>query len=580
MDEASGVEVLTASRSLNPSPESSLSTPAENLPFQFFWPDRLTAFLRPWLSWIVAGWFAGVLLCSLRPLLGWHMLWRLRRVGVSPVSDKVQASLQRVSERLRMRRAVRILHSTLAKVPVVVGYVRPVILLPLSLVTTIPAAQLESILAHELAHVRRHDFLINLLQTLVETVFFYHPAIWWLSNRLRVERENCCDDVVIAALGNRVEYGRALLAIEELRGRKTILAVGAADGSLLTRVRRILGFPTRPISPSPCSALNVVTCGLVVACTMSLFSWYSLAGLPNMKDDTGETHSEYEGMIQSVEENVITFHDGRIITTNTATKYVRLLKNGEQSFERKELKAGLQVRYELVPSHPAMRLMVLSGEDGAKHEDTPQGAARDDHPAVNSYLESFSNAPSDWQQLEFAQKIIALGDPSVIPKINPHLDSEDRRTRCNAGLILARLGDPRGRTAIIKELQDTKPRPTDLITSDGKPNLEGQIASDRYYAAQLLGQLGDKESVPALIEATKDKSINYVAAISLGELERSACDPGLAADARGLPKRTPMGGLRAGSAGGIRRRQNPDRNDDGSRLDATAACDRGPRESW
>ena len=97
------------------------------------------------------------------------------------------------------------------------------------------------ILAHELAHVSRHDFLANLLQTLVETLFFYHPAVWWLSHRIRVERENCCDDLAVAALGNRVEYGRALLALEELRGTTTVLALGVRSGPLLDRVRRLLG---------------------------------------------------------------------------------------------------------------------------------------------------------------------------------------------------------------------------------------------------------------------------------------------------------------------------------------------------
>ncbi|MDA1049938.1 MAG: TIGR03067 domain-containing protein [Planctomycetota bacterium] len=236
--------------------------------------------VRPWLPAFVFAWSLGVLLCSLRPLLGWHTLRRLRRVGVSPVSDEVLATLRRVSERLGLRRAVRIMYSTLARVPIVIGYARPIILLPISLVTSIPAAQLEAILAHELAHVRRHDFLVNLLQTLVETAFFYHPAVWWLSSRLRAERENCCDDLVVSALGNRVEYGRALLAIEELRGRDSLLAIGAADGSLLARVRRIVGFQSEMVVGSPWSTLSLIVCGLVVVGALSVLSWQSLAESP------------------------------------------------------------------------------------------------------------------------------------------------------------------------------------------------------------------------------------------------------------------------------------------------------------
>lgn len=201
--------------------------------------SRAQAVLRPWFTWIVAGWSLGVIVCSLRPLLGWRTLRRLRRLGTSAVSDEVLTAMGRVSRRLGVRRATRVMQSTLAQAPVVVGYLRPVILLPVSLMTDIPTRQLEAILAHELAHVRRHDFVVNLLQTLVETIFFYHPAVWWLSRQIRIEREHCCDDLAVIVLGSRVEYGRALLAVEELRGQRPLLALGAAGGSLLSRIRRI-----------------------------------------------------------------------------------------------------------------------------------------------------------------------------------------------------------------------------------------------------------------------------------------------------------------------------------------------------
>ncbi len=196
--------------------------------------------LRPFLAWIVAFWAIGVLFCSLRPLLGWRTLRRLRRIGISAPSDEILAAFTRVSTRLGVKRAVQVFNSTLAKGPLVVGYLRPVVLLPVSLATSIPMAQLEAILAHELAHIRRHDFVINLLQTLIETLFFYHPAVWWLSHRIRIEREHCCDDLVIKLFNNAPDYGRALLAVEQLQGQTTSLALGANDGSLLGRIRRIV----------------------------------------------------------------------------------------------------------------------------------------------------------------------------------------------------------------------------------------------------------------------------------------------------------------------------------------------------
>ena len=156
-------------------------------------------------------------------------------------------------------------HSTLATGPLVVGYLKPVVLLPMSLVTSIPLPQLEAILAHELAHIRRHDFIINLAQTLMETLFFYHPAIWWLSRRIRIEREHCCDDLVVKLFNNRIDYGRALLAIEQFQNQRTVLALGARDGSLLGRIRRITGATSHQPRQFPLLATMItlsVICGI------------------------------------------------------------------------------------------------------------------------------------------------------------------------------------------------------------------------------------------------------------------------------------------------------------------------------
>ncbi|MBM4089709.1 MAG: M56 family metallopeptidase [Planctomycetes bacterium] len=202
---------------------------------------RARDMLRPCLSAIVWAWCLGVVVFATRPLMGWYTVRRLRTVGVSAVPATVQGVLERVSRRLGLRRATQIPQSALVQVPVVAGHFRPVILVPMSVISGLPASQLEAILAHELAHIRRHDFLVNLLQTLLETVFFYHPAVWWLSREIRNERENCCDDLAVAVVGSGVDYGRALLAAAELHRPSTALVLGARDGSLLGRVRRIVG---------------------------------------------------------------------------------------------------------------------------------------------------------------------------------------------------------------------------------------------------------------------------------------------------------------------------------------------------
>src|SRR5439155_21793559 len=178
-------------------------------------------------------WCVGVVAFATRPALSWYRVRRLRSIGVSAAPDAVRDVLENTRQRLGLRQSVELLQSALVETAVVLGYFRPVLLLPMSAVTGLSPGQLDAILAHELAHIRRHDYLVNLLQTLVETVFFYHPAIWWLSNQIRSERENCCDDIAVAVLGNRVEYGRALLALEEHRAAETALTLGAQGGSLL-----------------------------------------------------------------------------------------------------------------------------------------------------------------------------------------------------------------------------------------------------------------------------------------------------------------------------------------------------------
>ena len=128
-----------------------------------------------------------------------------------------QRMATRLSRRLHIGRAITLLESALVDVPTVIGWLKPVVLLPASALAGLSPQQLEAILAHELAHIRRHDYLVNLLQTLVETVLFYHPAVWWLSRRIRIERENCCDDLAVSLCGDPVAYAQALADLEALR---------------------------------------------------------------------------------------------------------------------------------------------------------------------------------------------------------------------------------------------------------------------------------------------------------------------------------------------------------------------------
>lgn len=208
--------------------------------------SALASEARPWLPWLAAAWTLGVAGLSFRLLTGWTQVQRLRRHGVELADVRWQARLQTLATRLGVRRAVRLLESTLAEVPAVIGWLRPVILLPVGVLSGLSTIQVEMILAHELAHIRRQDYLINLGLALFETLGFYHPAVWWIARCVRAEREHACDDLAVSACGgDRLGYVRALATLEEMRGptgQFALAASGGGRGLLLSRVRRLLGI--------------------------------------------------------------------------------------------------------------------------------------------------------------------------------------------------------------------------------------------------------------------------------------------------------------------------------------------------
>lgn len=200
------------------------------------WAGRLGAAL----PWLVAAWIAGVCLFAVRALLQWRCLDRIVRHWAQPQAQ-VDAMLAAIMARFDFRHRVRALVSERIDTPMLVGWIKPVILLPASVVLGFPRQQIELILAHELGHLRRGDHLVNLLQTVVETVLFYHPVVHWISREVRNERELCCDHLVLRTMrGEPSEYARTLAALEELR-MEAPLALAASGGELLERVRRIVG---------------------------------------------------------------------------------------------------------------------------------------------------------------------------------------------------------------------------------------------------------------------------------------------------------------------------------------------------
>lgn len=196
-------------------------------------PDALLLFVEAWM--------AGVLFLSLRNLGGLVLIEQLRRKESIPVGETLLKKCLELQRRLGLDRVIRYCECHRLEAPAVIGWFRPVVLLPVTALTGLTEDQLSAVVAHELAHIKRFDSFVNLFQVAVETLLFYHPAIWWVSKRIRMERENCCDDAAIQVSGDAVQYARALTAMAERRVAPS-LAMAVNRSPLEARVMRLLGF--------------------------------------------------------------------------------------------------------------------------------------------------------------------------------------------------------------------------------------------------------------------------------------------------------------------------------------------------
>ncbi|HEY6346689.1 MAG TPA: GWxTD domain-containing protein [Bryobacteraceae bacterium] len=221
------------------------------------------------LRWLVPLWMTGVALFGARSLASWLAAQRLRHTGICAPSDYWQRKIVELAETIRLSRPVALLESCLTEVPVVVGWLRPVVLFPAGLLSGFPPEQVEYFLLHELAHVRRWDYLVNFIQSLAEDALFYHPAVWWVSAKIRSERENCCDDVV-AERGDARGFAAALAALEQSllqnRNAARMPALAVNGGKLMHRIQRLLGRPESPRGAvAPALLAGALTISIAVA---------------------------------------------------------------------------------------------------------------------------------------------------------------------------------------------------------------------------------------------------------------------------------------------------------------------------
>lgn len=211
-------------------------------------PAFFETYFRRHLPLVVTIWMLGVLVLMLRLSGGFLYNQRIKVHRTQSLPRSWQNRFNKLCRETKLAGTVRVVQSALVKIPQTVGYFKPVILFPIGMFTGMPQEQVEALLAHELAHIARRDYLINLFQEFVEVLFFYHPAVRWISNFVRVEREHCCDDIAVSVSGNPVDYARALTSVQEqvmqqglgLQPAGAAVAVTGKSRSLVNRIKRLV----------------------------------------------------------------------------------------------------------------------------------------------------------------------------------------------------------------------------------------------------------------------------------------------------------------------------------------------------
>ena len=204
--------------------------------------ERVMLVIQPHLGIMAAVWLAGCVVLFARLIWGYSQVHRLKNHPLHTEEDSVTELLHTLKSQMNVLQKVEVKVSSLVNLPMIMGVVKPVILLPVSVATGFSTTQLEVIMAHELAHLKRQDFLINGFQSVLDVVYFFHPAMWWLSAQVRKERENCCDDMAVKYTGDKIILAKTLVQLQENAYVPTLaLAFGKRSYTLLERVQRIVG---------------------------------------------------------------------------------------------------------------------------------------------------------------------------------------------------------------------------------------------------------------------------------------------------------------------------------------------------
>src|SRR6266581_2618140 len=466
---------------------------------------RVRADLEPALPWIVVAWLAGVVILSIRLVSGWLVTRRLSTVGTRPVPHACRVALARLVVRLRVTRPVRVLESAVIQVPAVIGWLRPVVLLPASALTGLTPLQLDALLAHELAHVRRYDYLVNLLQSVIETLLFYHPAVWWASQQVREEREHCCDDLAVVVCGDAHLYATALLGMERLRVATPGFALAAAGrgGSLMGRIRRLVAPVQTEIFPRWMAG--------VIAVTLALGGAHLATGTAATGDRGGMRTATLDSLIDRVEvlRNPAARHEA--VKTLGSRRDPRMvppllaiaLHDGDEEVQHEAVKvlgkvrggAGVSALLEIARTHP---------NPDVRHEAVKMVGEVATPEAALGVLERLAHRDPDVEVQQEAVKALGhLGSPQAVAPL-----ARLARAQPNAE-VREEAVEQYARTAAPESALDLL---VDRLANDSSSDVQVE-------AVERLADLPDGLGIPALQEAARSHPSRHVRAEARRRLE-------------------------------------------------------------
>ncbi|MDY7095049.1 MAG: M56 family metallopeptidase [Acidobacteriota bacterium] len=491
--------------------------------------------LAGWIPAVVVLWTLGASLLLLRLLGGWWGTRSLRRRAISPAPAGLIRCAEELRDAMGIRRQVRLLQSSRVDVMTVVGWLSPVILVPASSVTGLSTPQLRAILAHELAHIRRHDVLVNGLQRIAETLLFYHPAVWWTSNLLRTERENLCDDAAVEVSGDPLGYARALATLEGLR-RTGELAMAANGGTLLARVRRLLQPGYRPTNNVSLPALLIAGTTVAFALIVPALAAPEAAAAPSARSEQVRA-----SIYQQIE-------DARSRGELNADAMVQEALPNLRSSVADTREQGAWVLGQVGDERSVEPLLAMTGDpDAGVREMVAWALGRvGDERSVKPLLELLEDSSAS-VRAKAAWALGLRGDQRAVNGLRAAAEdaSDDVREQAVWALCLvADEGESRSfEGALLDASPEVRRRGAWALglhgTGDSLPALEQSLSDSsaivREQVVWALGMIGDPRATEVLRGAAQDDSSEPVRSRAAWALDRLQRGPEPADEATGQP---------------------------------------------